>query len=62
MILFEDDTPLSLIIALNPDKLIKGGDYQANDIVGHDEVTKKGGDVVTIPLLEGHSTTAFLAQ
>lgn len=62
VILFEDDTPLSLIIALNPDKLIKGGDYQANDIVGHDEVTKKGGDVVTIPLLEGHSTTAFLAQ
>lgn len=62
VILFEDDTPLALIEALNPDVLIKGGDYALSEIVGHDHVTKKGGTVLTIPLLEGHSTTAFLAQ
>ena len=62
VIIFDDETPLALIEAISPDVLIKGGDYQPSEIVGHAHVTKKGGDVLTIPLLEGHSTTAFLAQ
>ena len=62
VIIFEDETPLALIEAISPDVLIKGGDYQPSEIVGYDHVTKKGGNVLTIPLLEGHSTTAFLAQ
>ena len=62
VILFDDETPLALIAQIDPDVLIKGGDYQLAEIVGYDHVTKKGGTVLTIPLLEGHSTTAFLAQ
>lgn len=62
VVLFDDDTPQALIEAISPDVLIKGGDYEANEIVGYEHVTKKGGSVLTIGLLEGHSTTAFLAQ
>ena len=60
VIIFEEETPARLITALSPDVLIKGGDYEVEHIVGFDHVTKKGGEVLTIPLLEGHSTTAFL--
>ena len=59
VVIFEEDT-LSVIEALTPNRLIKGGDYKAEDIVGYDHVMKNGGQVVTIPLLEGHSTTAIL--
>ena len=62
VVIFDDETPLTLIEALSPDVLIKGGDYNVTEIVGYDVVTKKGGTVLTIPLLEGHSTTAFLAR
>ena len=62
VILFDDDTPLALIEAISPDVLIKGGDYQADEIVGADHMRKKGGDILTIDLLNGHSTTAFLSQ
>ena len=62
VVIFDDETPLKLIEALSPDVLIKGGDYNVTEIVGYDVVTKKGGTVLTIPLLEGHSTTAFLAR
>ncbi len=54
---FCEDTPLALIEAIKPDMLFKGGDYQAEDIVGYDVVTQRGGKVVTIPLVEGISTT-----
>ena len=60
VVIFEEDTPLSVIEALTPNRLIKGGDYKAEDIVGYNHVIKNGGQVVTIPLLEGHSTTAIL--
>ena len=60
VIIFDEDTPARLITSISPDVLIKGGDYQVEQIVGFDHVTKKGGKVLTIPLLEGHSTTAFL--
>lgn len=60
VILFADDTPASLIETITPDILIKGGDYNADEIVGADHVKKNGGEVKTIELLKGHSTTAIL--
>ena len=62
VVVFDDDTPAALIDAIIPDILMKGGDYIAEEIVGFDTVTKNGGDVLTIPLLEGHSTTAILKR
>ena len=57
VVLFEEDTPLNLIEAIQPDVLVKGGDYEIKDIVGADVVVKNGGEVLTIPLVEGLSTT-----
>ena len=55
--LFDEDTPHEMIQTLIPDILVKGGDYQINEIVGRDIVEKNGGKVVTIPLINGFSTT-----
>ena len=60
IILFEEDTPLQLIRSIRPDVLVKGGDYKTEEIVGQGEVISWGGSVVTVPLLEGYSTTAIL--
>ncbi len=57
---FEQDTPLELITCVVPDVLIKGGDYQADQVVGADEVTAAGGRVVIAPLVPGRSTTSIL--
>ena len=62
VILFDEDTPINLITKLQPDLLTKGGDYQAEDIVGFKEVTARNGIVTIIPLLERYSTTSFLAS
>ena len=55
--LFEEDTPAALIARLQPDVLVKGGDYAPEAIAGADVVTARGGTVTTIPLVAGHSTT-----
>lgn len=60
VILFNTDTPRELIEFIQPDVLVKGGDYQPEDIVGNDIVTARGGQVVTIPLVEGYSTTSII--
>jgi len=57
VILFDEDTPKTIIDALTPDILVKGGDYRAEEVVGYETVTKNGGTVEIIPLLEGHSTS-----
>lgn len=57
---FSEDTPLELIKTLQPDLLVKGGDYQPDDIVGAKEVRKNGGHVTVISFLEGHSTTSLI--
>ena len=57
VILFEEDTPYELIKKIQPDILVKGDDYEVESIVGYDIVTKKGGKVVTIPLVKGFSTS-----
>jgi D-beta-D-heptose 7-phosphate kinase/D-beta-D-heptose 1-phosphate adenosyltransferase len=60
VVLFDEDTPQSLIEDLSPSILVKGGDYQPQDIVGSDHVIKQGGKVVTIPLIEGRSTSSII--
>lgn len=59
---FDDDTPIKLIEMISPDFLIKGGDYQVEEIAGYEFVTGKGGKVLTIPLVDGYSTTNILQK
>ena len=59
---FEDDTPLKLIKAIRPDVLVKGGDYQPDEVVGRVEVESWGGQLALIPLVEGHSTTNLVRK
>jgi D-glycero-beta-D-manno-heptose 1-phosphate adenylyltransferase len=59
VILFDEPTPIELIKLVQPDFLVKGGDYKVEDIVGYDVVKAKGGQVVTIDLVPGYSTTAI---
>lgn len=57
IVLFNEDTPYELINLVQPDVLVKGDDYKPEAIVGYDIVTARGGKVVTIPFLQGFSTT-----
>ena len=59
---FDQDTPLNLIIAAHPDVLVKGGDWQAENIIGSKEVQGWGGSVRSIPFLHQRSTTALLGK
>ena len=60
VILFEEDTPLSLIVSIAPDVLVKGGDYTLEQIVGAKEVMAAGGHVVINPIMPGFSTTGLI--
>ncbi|MFA6013667.1 MAG: D-glycero-beta-D-manno-heptose 1-phosphate adenylyltransferase [Gallionellaceae bacterium] len=60
--LFEEDTPLELILACKPDILVKGGDWKPENIVGSNEVLGWGGSVHSIPFLHERSTTALLKK
>ena len=62
VVVFDQDTPLELISALEPDVLVKGGDYDADTIVGAREVRSRGGEVIIIPLTPGHSTTSTIER
>jgi rfaE bifunctional protein nucleotidyltransferase chain/domain len=57
VVLFHEDTPLELIKWIKPDVLVKGGDWQPEQIVGADEVLKRGGEVRSLPYAEGFSTS-----
>jgi rfaE bifunctional protein nucleotidyltransferase chain/domain len=57
VIIFEEDTPHELIKLIQPDILVKGKDYEGKEIVGTDVVKARGGQVVTIELTKGYSTT-----
>ena len=57
IILFDEATPRNLIEMIQPDVLIKGSDYKAEDIVGYDIVKAKGGEIITLDFLPGYSTT-----
>ena len=60
VVLFDEDTPYNLIKKVQPDVLIKGSDYNAEDIVGYDIVKTKGGKVITIDFIDGYSTTSII--
>jgi rfaE bifunctional protein nucleotidyltransferase chain/domain len=63
VVLFDEDTPLKLIQLVQPDILVKGGDYaDLEKIVGYDIVKQRGGEVVALPFVEGHSTTQLLQK
>jgi len=57
IVLFDEPTPYELIRLVQPDVLVKGADYKTEEIVGYDIVMAKGGDVKTIPFVDGYSTT-----
>ena len=60
--IFDEDTPLEIVTALQPDVLVKGADWAADAIVGRDVVEARGGKVVRIPVEEGYSTSAIVAR
>ena len=60
VVLFAEDTPLALITLLTPDILVKGGDYQLDEIVGREVVLARGGRVVALPFVPGYSTTRLI--
>lgn len=60
--LFDEDTPLQLILALRPDVLIKGDDYTIDEVVGSDVIKAWGGRVSLIPVVNGHSTSRIVTQ
>jgi len=59
---FPQDTPLELIQLVQPDVLVKGGDYTLENIVGHELVQARGGLVTTIPFVDGYSTTGTIEK
>ena len=62
VISFSAETPKKIIENISPDTLVKGGDYNINDIVGAEFVRSYGGKVKTIKILEGFSTTNTINQ
>ncbi|HQH41197.1 MAG TPA: D-glycero-beta-D-manno-heptose 1-phosphate adenylyltransferase [Bacteroidales bacterium] len=62
VVLFDEDTPENLIRKIQPDVLVKGGDYKPSEIVGYNIVTAKGGKVLTIELVENYSTTKLIKK
>jgi D-glycero-beta-D-manno-heptose 1-phosphate adenylyltransferase len=61
-VIFDEDTPHAIISALQPDVLVKGADWAADQIVGRDVVEARGGRVVRATVEPGHSTTEILAR
>ena len=62
VVLFEQDTPIELVMELKPDVIAKGGDYSVDTIVGAREVVQWGGEAVVIPLTPGQSTTSIIEK
>ena len=62
VIIFDDDTPIELIKKINPDILVKGGDWPIEKIVGHEHVLANGGLVKSLSFKDGYSTTSTLEK
>lgn len=62
VVIFEEDTPINLISTLLPDILVKGSDYTVDTIVGAKEVMANGGEVKTIDMVEGYSSTSIIKR
>ena len=59
---FSEDTPLEIVKLLQPDLIVKGADYNEDDVVGGDIVKARGGRVLLVDLLSGHSTTSLVER
>jgi D-beta-D-heptose 7-phosphate kinase/D-beta-D-heptose 1-phosphate adenosyltransferase len=62
VVLFDEDTPAGIVRALQPDVLVKGADWPADQIVGRETVEARGGRVERVPVEAGHSTSAIIAR
>jgi D-beta-D-heptose 7-phosphate kinase/D-beta-D-heptose 1-phosphate adenosyltransferase len=62
VVIFDEDTPADIVRALQPDVLVKGADWPADQIVGRDTVEARGGRVVLVPIEHGFSTTAIIER
>ena len=62
VVLFGERTPLAIIELVQPDVLVKGDDYAIDGIVGHESVLNRGGQVLTVPLVPGYSTSRILER
>ncbi|GEC14160.1 D-glycero-beta-D-manno-heptose-7-phosphate kinase [Nitrobacter winogradskyi] len=60
--IFEEDTPMNLIGRIQPNVLVKGGDYSLEQVVGQELVTARGGEVILIDILQGFSTTSLVKR
>ena len=61
-VIFDEDTPHDIVTALQPDVLVKGADWPADQIVGRDIVEARGGVVVRVKVEDGHSTTSIIGK
>jgi D-beta-D-heptose 7-phosphate kinase/D-beta-D-heptose 1-phosphate adenosyltransferase len=59
---FNESTPARIIKQLNPDILVKGGDWKKGEIVGENFIESKGGKVCSIPFIKGYSTSRFITE
>ena len=62
VVLFDEDTPLTLLTELQPDVLVKGGDYQMSEVVGREVVLARGGRVLILPFRAGYSTSLLVER
>lgn len=62
VVIFDEETPKELITKLNPDVLVKGGDWKPEQIAGADVVKANGGEVVIIDFVQGYSTTSTIEK
>jgi D-beta-D-heptose 7-phosphate kinase/D-beta-D-heptose 1-phosphate adenosyltransferase len=62
VVVFDEDTPAEVVALVQPDVLVKGADWPADQIVGRDTVEARGGRVVRVPVEQGHSTTAIIEK
>jgi rfaE bifunctional protein nucleotidyltransferase chain/domain len=62
VMVFDDISPRKLIAQVMPDILVKGGDYQLNEIHGREEVEAAGGRVISLPFVEGASTSSIIER
>lgn len=60
--IFEEDTPLNLILTVKPQVLVKGGDWKIDQIVGGKEVIANGGEVFSLNFVDGYSTTSIITK
>lgn len=62
IVFFDEETPYNLIKLLQPNVLVKGKDYEVEKIIGYDILKENGGEVITIPFLEGYSTSSLIKK